>query len=183
MSRRSEAVKLWRRNTKTRIIDAFGGGCSLCDYNTCFNALELHHLDPAEKEFSFGSIRANAKSWDRIVEELRKCILVCSNCHKEIHAGISNVPLDALKFDETFADYKAIEKAKLYDSCPICNKKKGIHLITCSRSCAAKKSRKVDWDNIDVIDLIDNKKLSYVKIGESLGVSDVAVKKRYIKVS
>ena len=49
-----------------------GGSCVCCGYKKCDAALALHHLDPNEKDFSLGSIRANCKSWAEIVEELRK---------------------------------------------------------------------------------------------------------------
>jgi len=85
MSSRSEAVKKWRRNTKERIITAMGGKCACCGYNKCHDAMDLHHLNPNEKEFSFAAIRANPKNWDSIVQELRKCVLLCNRCHREIH--------------------------------------------------------------------------------------------------
>ena len=59
----AEAVKKWRRETKKRMIDSMGGECQLCGYNKCQEALELHHINPDEKELSFGAIRANPKAW------------------------------------------------------------------------------------------------------------------------
>lgn len=47
---------------------------------------EFHHLNPLEKEFKLGS--GNTMSWQDYKKELEKCILVCSNCHKEIHCEI-----------------------------------------------------------------------------------------------
>lgn len=80
MSISSNRVKDWRENTKQRIVDAFGGRCSICGYSKCLAGFDLHHLDPTEKEFGFGAIRANPKSWKNIiVPELRKCILLCAN--------------------------------------------------------------------------------------------------------
>ena len=49
----------------------------------CIDALEFHHENPKEKEFKLGS--GNTMSWKEYKEEALKCILVCSNCHKEIH--------------------------------------------------------------------------------------------------
>lgn len=78
-----------RIKRKKRIIEYKGGGCVLCGYNKCDAALELHHLDPGSKEFS---ISANTRiAWDELIEELDKCILLCSNCHREVHAGIAVV--------------------------------------------------------------------------------------------
>jgi transcriptional regulator with XRE-family HTH domain len=76
-------VKTFRRKTKQRAVEYKGGECSICSYNKSINALDFHHLDPKEKDFN---LSANmSMSWDKIVKELDKCILVCSNCHREIH--------------------------------------------------------------------------------------------------
>ena len=50
------------------------------------NTLEFHHLNPNIKEFKLGS--GNTISWKEYKQEALKCILVCSNCHKEIHSKI-----------------------------------------------------------------------------------------------
>lgn len=61
----------------------FGGKCSLCGYDKCDDALQFHHIDPSKKEFSLGMKRGY--KIETLREELKKCILVCSNCHIEIH--------------------------------------------------------------------------------------------------
>lgn len=176
---KSEAVKRWRRKTKQRIIDSMGGQCVCCGYDLCQDAMDLHHLDPKEKEFGMGNIRASSVSWERIVKELRKCVLVCCRCHKEIHAGILNVPEDYQVFDETYLDYKELEKERTF--CPVCCNEKSSWQITCSRKCAAQKSRKMDWDSIDLKMMLDIHG-SYVKVGKILKVSDSAVRKRAKKL-
>jgi hypothetical protein len=72
--------------------------------------LALHHLDPSQKDLSLSAIRANPKNWETIVKELRKCVLVCHNCHSEIHAGVREVVNNAARFDEKYLDYKKINK-------------------------------------------------------------------------
>ncbi len=108
MSRTSENVKRWRRATKQRIVDSMGGKCQCCDYNRCTDSLDLHHIDPSEKDFGFGGMRANPKAWIKIAVELRKCVLVCRNCHGEIHAGVRTLPEDYARFDEQYVDYKRL---------------------------------------------------------------------------
>lgn len=71
---------------KIQGIKMLGGKCSRCGYDRCVDALEFHHVNPAEKEFKLGS--GNTMSWQEYKRELSKCILVCSNCHKEIHSEI-----------------------------------------------------------------------------------------------
>jgi len=58
-------------------------GCSLCGYKKCLDALDFHHVNGAEKSAEIGRI----KHIPGIIRELEKCILVCANCHREIHAG------------------------------------------------------------------------------------------------
>lgn len=106
MSYSSEKVKQWRKNTKERMVTAMGGCCQICGYNRSTNALEFHHLDPTVKERGFGDLRANNRKWSLLVEELRKCVMLCSNCHKEVHDGTSVLPLDYKSFNEDYADYK-----------------------------------------------------------------------------
>lgn len=96
----SQLVKDWRARAKVRMVKSMGGCCQICGYDKCNRALEFHHINPAEKSHSFGKIRASPQSWHVISEELKKCILLCSNCHKEVEAGITAVP-------ETFAKYDA----------------------------------------------------------------------------
>lgn len=75
-----------RRSMKLQAIKLLGGKCSICGYNKCIDALEFHHENPKEKDFKLGS--GNTISWEEYKKEALKCILVCSNCHKEIHSKI-----------------------------------------------------------------------------------------------
>jgi hypothetical protein len=77
------------RNIKIQCINYKGGKCSCCGYNKYFGALEFHHKNAKEKDFS---ISKSCMSFNKIKKELDKCILVCSNCHREIHAGIICIP-------------------------------------------------------------------------------------------
>ena len=68
---------------KILLVKEFGNKCSICGYDKCIAALEFHHLNPNEKEFHLG--QAKTTNLIKLRSELSKCILVCSNCHKEIH--------------------------------------------------------------------------------------------------
>ena len=171
----SQAVKDWRNRTKERIVEAMGGECALCGYKKCQWALALHHLEPEHKDFSFGAIRASCKSWATIVEELRKCILVCHNCHSELHAGITKVPKHVHRFDESYVTYTPLNKPK--DSCcPVCNQLKPSYQITCSKQCAAKNRYQVDWDRVDLQTELKSK--SIIQLSRELGCSDGTIHKR-----
>lgn len=78
----------YRQRIKARAIKYKGGRCVECGYDRCTRALQFHHLDPTKKDFGIGG---KSLSWDKIKTELDKCILVCGNCHAEIHDGLIDV--------------------------------------------------------------------------------------------
>lgn len=176
MSKQSEKVKVWRKRTKQRIIDAMGGKCCICGYSKCHSALALHHLDPSQKDIALSSIRANPKNWNTIAKELRKCVLLCHVCHCETHEGIVSIPSDAPKFDEKFVDYKKLERDASMTPCPMCQKLKVSYHKHCSASCAHRSRRKIDWETIDLQKELQTK--SFVTLAEELGCSDNAIRKR-----
>lgn len=176
---RSQRVKDWRKRTKERMVKSMGGSCQCCSYDKCNQALELHHLDPNKKELSFGSVMANPTRWDSVVIELRKCILVCSNCHKEIHAGVRQIPEKFAIFDESFVDYKP--QIESHDECPVCHNPKPKVQLTCSYRCACLRKGCVNWDLIDLAEL--KKTLSNTAIATQLGISESAVRKRWMKLA
>lgn len=93
MSNGSERVISWRKRTKLKMISSMGGRCQACGYKACVEALEFHHIDPSQKEIAFGKMRANPVGIAKVFEELKKCILLCANCHREVHSGIRELPM------------------------------------------------------------------------------------------
>lgn len=71
------------KNNVQKLKSHYGGKCCKCGYNKCVDALEFHHLDPSTKEFHLGEARGY--SLDKLMKEMDKCILVCRNCHAELH--------------------------------------------------------------------------------------------------
>lgn len=84
-----QRIKSYRQRMKEKLVEYKGGKCQLCGYDKCITALEFHHLNPSEKDF--GISRYTNLKWDSVVSEVDKCIIVCSNCHREIHAGLRDV--------------------------------------------------------------------------------------------
>lgn len=74
-----------RQLIKQWSLDYKGNKCQICGYNKCSEALDFHHRNSNEKEFSLSS-RDIKLDWEEIKKELDKCDLLCSNCHREIHA-------------------------------------------------------------------------------------------------
>jgi predicted transcriptional regulator len=75
------------RRFKKKCVDYKGGKCEKCGYDKYIGALQFHHLEPAKKEFSLSKVRSHEFN-DKIKIELDKCILVCANCHFEIHGSL-----------------------------------------------------------------------------------------------
>lgn len=87
---RYQCKSCWNKRTgqaqKDRVKEIkieYGGKCSKCGYDRYLGALDFHHLDPTQKEFTFSKNRS--MNIDALRKELDKCILVCRNCHAEIH--------------------------------------------------------------------------------------------------
>lgn len=101
------AVLDWRRRAKLRLIASFGGSCGICGYNKCVRNLVFHHLDPSLKDKGFGHYQSLA--WDKIVAEIRKCVMLCHNCHGEFHDGLIIDLSRCPRFDEAYASYKNVK--------------------------------------------------------------------------
>lgn len=70
---------------KLDLIEMMGGKCELCGYNKNISALDFHHKDGYEKGFEVKIQYLNHKSDDEILEEALKCMILCANCHREMH--------------------------------------------------------------------------------------------------
>lgn len=83
-----DGIQLTRGGFLAKLKEVRGGKCIRCEYNKCLKALEFHHLNPAEKDFTISN--DHFKLLDA-VNESKKCILICSNCHKELHDGLWDI--------------------------------------------------------------------------------------------
>jgi len=71
-----------------RKIDLFkiaGGKCTKCGYKKNLSSLSFHHLEPKTKEFKLDVRSLSNRTINSIMKEFRKCILLCHNCHAEVH--------------------------------------------------------------------------------------------------
>lgn len=89
------AVAKRRRKVKEFAVQYKGGKCIICGYSKYAGALDLHHLDPKTKSFGIGD-KGYTRSWEAVRNEADKCILVCANCHREVEAGITQLPAETL---------------------------------------------------------------------------------------
>ncbi len=178
MNKNSKAVNDRRKRIKGILIKNLGGYCCCCGYDRCNGALEFHHIDPKDKKFTFGSMVS--KSLQAITEEIQKCVLVCSNCHKEVHDGLIILPINAPRLSENFVleGWKkyTVSKYSNYDFCSICGDRKLKKRKYCSLECSGISQRKVDRPDKEQLQrLIDSN--TWTKMGEMYGVSDSSVRK------
>jgi 5-methylcytosine-specific restriction endonuclease McrA len=81
------AVAKRRKQLREKAIEYKGGKCMICGYQKYTGALDFHHIDGKTKVFGI-SKNGITRSWNKTKTELDKCILICSNCHRELHAGL-----------------------------------------------------------------------------------------------
>lgn len=73
------------RQNKIQGVEYLGGKCKKCGFDKYMSALDFHHINELEKDIKFKSSRQ--WSWNKLRQELDKCILLCSNCHRGVHSG------------------------------------------------------------------------------------------------
>lgn len=161
-----------RQKRKQELVYIMGGKCVLCGYDKCIAALEFHHIDKSQKERQLSS--GNCYSWEEDVKEVKKCALVCSNCHKEIEFFKLNVETT---FDEE--RYKEItskkEKEENINRCKKCGTEIDRQAHYCAE-CWCVLSRKVERPSREELkNLIRHNSL--VSIARMFDVSDSSIQK------
>lgn len=168
---KNQNKKVYKRRAKLKqmALDYMGKKCQICGYDKCSRALVFHHINPEEKDFNIYS--ANC-SWDKIKKELDKCILLCSNCHAEIHDKID----EKIDIDELYPDTLNNKKLEF--------NKEMINLALKHKTTKEKiiesriYKRKVDRPSIDEFyKIFQSFDRNYTKTGKYFGVSDNAIRK------
>ena len=77
------------RQKKERLVKAMGGCCQNCGYDRCLQAFDFHHMND-DKEVAVSQLMK--RSFEVAMEEAKKCILLCANCHRELHADEYGIP-------------------------------------------------------------------------------------------
>jgi len=85
-----KAVDKRRKMIRKMAVEYKGSKCEICGYDKCGSALEFHHKTPNVKDFGI-SAKGYTRSWQRVKHELDKCVLVCANCHRELHESITQL--------------------------------------------------------------------------------------------
>jgi hypothetical protein len=172
MNKESEKVMRSQRRKKQHAVDIFGGKCQIpsCGYNKCIEALEFHHLDKDEKEEKPSQVILRW-SFERAKKELDKCILVCANCHREIHAAEKK---------KKPIDLQIYYRPWLKKTCPCCSEDfetKSINQKFCTNTCYAASQRKVTRPSKEELKELLDSGITWVKLGAMFHLSDNGVRK------
>ena len=175
MSSQSKKVQEWRNRTKENLIKAMGSKCAKCNYSTTNSALEFHHLDPNQKNDTVSNMFRNPRKIESIIDEAKKCVLLCANCHRELHDKLWDIQSIVIPVFNESIFRKPIKSSYKCKNCG----KETFNKFFCSRKCTGlgTANHKIDWPSTDQLIKMVNE-ASYVKVGELLGVSDNAVRKR-----
>jgi len=95
----SEYQKNWRKNNKqqnynnhnklkkskkTRVVELMGNKCKDCKKSYPLECYDFHHVNPKDKDNTVSWLLHC--SWARIIKEVKKCVLLCANCHRIRHS-------------------------------------------------------------------------------------------------
>lgn len=100
---RKRAVSKNNQKVFQACVDLLGGKCNICKLS--FNSYDFHHLDPKTKDVKVSKIGSLA----RAIKEASKCILLCANCHREVHAG-HHISILEVNFKQERCKSKAMAK-------------------------------------------------------------------------
>ena len=171
----SKAVSDYRRRAKNYAIEAFKSKCGICEYNKCPQELEFHHLNPDEKDFNMSS-KGITRSWDKVSQELKKCVCLCANCHREVHANITKIPKNIILFDDDYSIWVS-QFSKKMSSCPVCSSEMPVRQKYCSDKCSKKVREKANYpSDEELLKLVKNHGYSYT--GRMFNVNGNSIKKR-----
>jgi len=74
-----------RWSKRDRLIKMFGARCFHCGFDKYTSVLDFHHIDPNQKKFMLALY--HNRSFETQLAEAKKCVLLCANCHRALHAG------------------------------------------------------------------------------------------------
>ena len=161
-------VKQALRGIKRRkeLLIAYGNKCTICGYDKCDKALQFHHIHKETKMFSLDSRSLASHSMNSILEEVKKCILVCANCHTEIHS---------MEYDDLYKQEYKYRIKKVDKFCIDCDIKISKSATRCDK-CQKKISRKVLRPSYEELKE-QLSKYTYIQVGKFYGVSDNSIRK------
>lgn len=80
----------YMKQRRLKFLELKGNRCFKCGYDRYQGALEFHHINPEEKEVLDTQTVTSRKISD-IMKELDKCVILCANCHREVHGNVLQI--------------------------------------------------------------------------------------------
>ena len=174
-------VSNYRRRRKANLMKVLGNKCCLCGYDLLPDALEFHHINPQDKKYAIAS-NGTCHDLEKDLAEVKKCILICANCHRAVHKGLYTEQQlwDKQFYDENIANELREEKKKLLEKtiyyCEVCGKELSQKTLTgLCRDCLNEANKKGRPDRETLKELIRTK--PFTEIGLMYHVSDNSIRK------
>lgn len=168
----------FRQRRKRNLIKVLGSCCALCGYDYCIEALEFHHIKPEEKSYQLSS--GNCHKLEEDLKEAKKCLLVCANCHREIHFSdkYNGINLfDYQKYNEEIANQLLTDLQPVERKCSNCGASITRYSSTgLCQECSHIESRAVERPSREELKKLIREK-SFLEIGRIYKVSDNAIRK------
>ena len=137
-----EYQKLRGLKRKLYLIDLRGSCCEKCGYNKNISAFEFHHKDSSQKESQLDMRKLSNSTMEWIMKEFEKCLMVCANCHREIHNDdltLSKVRETVKEVEDSALKIKEAQGCKCQD----CGVEINYTYARC-KICADKAKRKIE---------------------------------------
>jgi hypothetical protein len=82
---RTTGLREWLKDIKSELK------CQKCgeDHPAC---IEFHHRDPSKKDMDLATVAGRGICKERILKEIEKCDILCSNCHRKYHFDTKTGP-------------------------------------------------------------------------------------------
>jgi hypothetical protein len=170
----SKRVTSMRKAIKKMAIYLLGGECLLCGYNKHQNSLVFHHLDPSSKTSGIGSL--GYLSTENTLIEIKKCALLCHNCHSEVHGENIKIKIPKGYYDKCNLKLKELNN-HFKNTCVNCGTEIDYKATRCKdchvNNVRSRRLNKPSKEDLEV--LIYNK--PFTEIGRMYGVSDNTIRK------
>ena len=163
---------LGKKAIRKNIRYVLGDKCAKCGYCNCEAALEVHHLIPELKKYTFGDLLESIP-WNEIDQEIQNCVLLCANCHREIHN-------QSFEIESSYDENKSKEIFLLEENfgfflCEKCGSRVSFGSNKCVK-CACEERRVVERPSREELK-IAIRNMPFTQIAKKYNVSDNAIRK------
>lgn len=174
---KAKDVSNYRRRRKQNLIQVLGGKCQICGFDLFADALEFHHEDPTKKDYAL-SAKGTCHDIEADLNEVKKCFLLCANCHRGVHSGYYDAPTKHI-FNEEFACQLINQRNELsvkHDNyCIDCGQIIDKGATRCSK-CYAKYRQTCKRPTRDELKQMI-RTMPFTQIGKQFGVDDNSIRK------